>query len=81
MSYVNSTNSPITMMDVYAMKSQSQQQAKMALTLVDSAVAVAQQVGQFGGSLHAPSANISMPSVAPGAVPGERLGENVDITV
>lgn len=81
MSYVNSTNSPITMMDVYAMKSQSQQQAKMALTLVDSAVAVAQQVGQSGGALHAPSANINMPSAAPGAVPGERLGENVDITV
>jgi hypothetical protein len=69
------------MLDVYAMKSQSQQQAKMALTLVDSAVSVAQQVNQAGGALHAPTANINVTSPVPGANPGDRLGENIDISV
>ncbi len=78
-SYVNATNSPLTMMDVYAMKHQSSQQAEMALTLVNGAVAAAQEATQAGSALHAPAPHIS--SAAPGAVPGERLGENVDISV
>ncbi len=80
MSYVNESSSVLSTMDVYAMKHQSQQQGRMALTLVDSAVATAQQVSQ-SGSLHAPSADvkINVPSAAPGANPSDRLGENVDI--
>ncbi|MBQ8707678.1 MAG: hypothetical protein IJ523_06285 [Succinivibrionaceae bacterium] len=81
MSYVNTSNSTLSQMDVYVMKSQSQQQGKMALSLLDSAVESAQQVSQSGGSLHAPAAHINIQQNAAGANPGDRLGENVNICV
>ena len=48
-------------------------------SVYDGAVAAAQEATQAGSALHAPAPHIS--SAAPGAVPGERLGENVDISV